>query len=102
MSERIEHQLNQIAGAKSLTGNVADVVRPGYGTQSDSWVGYLNTVGNEYPLRFQFQYAGGCILFTADDVVRIDPPKDPTDERNQQPIIRLKGPQDYRSHLVHA
>lgn len=100
MSERIEHQLNQICQAKALTGNVADVVRQGFGTQSDSWVGYLSVVDDGfYPLKFQFQYAGGAILFTADDVIRIDPPKNPNDERNNQPIIRLKGPQDYASQL---
>lgn len=102
-SEQIEHQLSQIAtNNDNLTGNVADVVRPGYGTQSDSWVGYLTIVGRDYPLLFQFQHGDGCIIFTANDVVRIDPPKDPNDERNNQPIIRLKGPYDYRENLVTA
>jgi hypothetical protein len=96
MSELIEHKLNQ------LNHQPVDVVRPGYGTQSESFVGYLTVFGDHYPLQFQVQHSGGALLFTVDDVVRIDPPKNPTDERNQQPIIRLKGPQDYRSHLVSA
>lgn len=99
MSERIEHELSK------LHLGVVDVVRPGFGTQSDSYVGYLTVVSGKdaYPLRFQVQCAGCSLLFTADDVVRIDPPVDPKDERNQQPIIRLKGPSDYvAQYSVHA
>lgn len=93
MSEVIEHQLHQ------LNGSAVALVRPNYGTQSDSWTGFLTTVeANEYPYRFQFQFAGGAIIFTSDDVVKIDPPQ----TLDCKPVIRLKGPQDYRSHLVHA
>ena len=79
MSEVIEHKLHQ------LNGQPVVVVRPGFGTQSDSWSGTLNTIeANEYPYRFQFRSIGSATIFTADDVVSIE-----------QKTIRLKGPSDY-------
>lgn len=92
MSERLEHELHL------LNGKTVSIVRPGYGTQSDSWVGVLNSVTETYPVRFHFVSNGQSIVFEVEDVVRIDPPVD----LDMTPIIRLKGPQDYRSHLVHA
>lgn len=97
MSERLEHEL------VLLNHGVVDVVRPGFGTQSDCFSGYLTVQDAKYPPQFHVQCAGQSLLFTVEDVVRIDPPPT-TDERNQQPIIRLKGPNGYSSRLnpVHA
>lgn len=83
MSEILEHELNE------LHGDGVCVVRPGFGTQSDSWTGLLNTIHGVYPLKFQFTVQNFAMLFTVEDVVKIE-------YRNLLlPIIRLKGPKDY-------
>lgn len=91
MSERLEHELHL------LNGKVVSVVRSGYGQQSDHWCGTVHSLTETYPVRFHFISAGQQIIFEVEDVVRIDPPKNPADERNSEPTIRLKGPQDYAS-----
>jgi hypothetical protein len=91
VSERLEHELHL------LNDKVVSVVRPGYGTQSDCWCGNIHSLTETYPVRFHFISVGKQIIFEVGDVVRIDPPKNPTDERNNHPTIRLKGPQDYAS-----
>jgi hypothetical protein len=101
MSEVIEHELNQ------LNGKVIDVVRPGYGTQSDAWSGIIYTDGVSYPLHFVFQHGGGSIRFTAEDVVKVEPRNSPPPgilfpDRATQAVIRLKGPQQYMTEPVHA
>ncbi len=96
MSERLEHELHL------LNGKPVSVVRPNHGTQSDHWSGVLNSVTETYPVRFHFVSNGQAILFEVEDVVKIDPPKNPSSER-ETPTIRLKGPQDYaaRLHSLH-
>jgi hypothetical protein len=95
MSERLEHELHL------LNEKVVSVVRPFYGTQSDHWSGTIRSLTDSYPIRFHFVSASQQIIFEVEDVVRIDPPKNVNDERSV-PTIRLKGPNDYRNHLVHA
>lgn len=83
MSELIEHELNQ------LNGKLVVMVRQGFGTQSDSWNGIIETQTNAYPLQFQVKAVSGyTILFTAEDVKKIE-----------VSIIRLKGPSDYVAKL---
>ncbi len=75
----------------SLNNEIVVVVRPFYGSQSDSFVGQLSVLDG-YPIRFHFAKEGMAILFTVDDVVKLDPPINCQSEK----IIRLKGPYDYR------
>jgi hypothetical protein len=84
----VEHIEAELA---SLNGKMVAVVRPGYGTQSDSWNGQLQTIKSLNPLHFHFISVGQTMLFTADDVSKLDPS---IDERMEK-IIRLKGPHDY-------
>jgi hypothetical protein len=91
VSERLEHELHL------LNDKVVSVVRPGYGTQSDHWCGTVHSLTDSYPVRFHFISVGQQILFEVEDVVKIDPPKNPAGERNSEPTIRLKGPQEYAS-----
>ena len=74
----------------SLNSKIVVVVRPSYGQQSDSWNGMLQVVKTE-PIRFHFISVGQTMLFTAEDVMKLDPPVDEKTEK----IIRLKGPYDY-------
>ena len=83
-SEQMESEL------VSLNGKIVVVVRPFYGSQSDSFVGQLSVLDG-YPIRFHFSQTGKAILFTIDDVVKLDKSIDNQTER----IIRLKGPHDY-------
>jgi len=96
MSEVIEHELHQ------LNGKAVDVVRPGYGTQSDAWMGIIFTDGVSYPLRFQFKHVGGSILFQSDDVIKVEHRNTPERSTVTKVVIRLKGPEQYQSHPVHA
>jgi hypothetical protein len=84
-SEQIEHELTL------LHGKVVVVVRPGYGTQSDSWGGQLTVLNADYPPKFHFAAMGMAILFTADDVITLDNGVDGKVDK----VIRLKGPHDY-------
>lgn len=82
MSELLEHNLHLLSG-KQVT-----VVRPGFGTQSDSCGGIINSLTEDWPIKFHFvSTAGNQILFQVEDVLRIEPA--------EFPVIRLKGPQDY-------
>lgn len=95
MSERIEHLLVE------LDGKSVEVVRPMYGTQSDSWRGFLTVYDTtEFPIKFHLQHGGGCIIFTSDDVKFVG--AGPLGEHSVSGIIRLKGPQNYVAPLVHA
>jgi hypothetical protein len=87
MSEQLEYELHL------LSGKVVSVVRPGHGTQSDHWCGVINSLTEIYPVRFHFVSTSQQIIFEVDDVVRLDSPK----TLDCEPIIRLKGPQDYAS-----
>jgi hypothetical protein len=90
--EQTEHELTL------LHDKIVVVVRPGYGTQSDSWVGVLTVISNDYPPKFQFSVPNMAILFTVDDVSKLDAPLTGRTEH----IIRLKGPADYRLSPVNA
>jgi hypothetical protein len=92
MSERLEHELHL------LNGKNVSVVRPNHGTQSDHWSGVVNSVTENYPVRFHFVSNGQAIQFEVEDVVKIEP----SNNQNGNPIIRLKGPQDYASRLHHV
>ena len=83
--EQLEHELTL------LHNKIVVVVRPGYGTQSDSWGGMLTVLNGDYPPKFHFAGTGMAIFFTVDDVSKLDPPVDNRTEK----IIRLKGPHDY-------
>jgi hypothetical protein len=97
MSEVIEHELNQ------LNGQAVVVVRPGFGTQSDSWTGVLETQGNAYPLQFCFRSAGQSIVFTAEDVTKVEQTASGRVLAGTTiAVVRLKGPQQYMTEPVHA
>ena len=81
MSELLEHNLHLLSG-KQVT-----VVRPGFGTQSDSWSGIINSKTEDWPIKFLFVSTSIQILFQVEDVLKIDPA--------EFPVIRLKGPADY-------
>ena len=83
--EILEHNLHLLSG-KQVT-----VVRPGFGTQSDSWSGIINSQTEDWPIKFLFATGSIIILFQVDDVMRIDPAK--------EPVIRLKGPVDYAPRI---
>lgn len=80
--EEMEHILNEIAGESVI------VVQPGFGHQSNSFVGNLNVVFSGCP--FVFSISGAVsVLFDANDIDRLDKSHD------NKYIIRLKGPNDY-------
>ena len=83
--ETMEHELSKLDGR-----NVC-IVRPFFGTQSDSWTGRLTVLIHRYPLEFHFGFGAGAILFTAEDVVEIDN----QDDDDNPIVIRLKGPLGY-------
>ena len=91
-AEQIEHEL------VLLHGKMVVLVRPGYGTQSDSWIGELTVINKDYPPKFHFAVPNTAILFMVDDVSNLEPPIDGRTEK----IIRLKGPADYRLSPVNA
>lgn len=89
--EQLEHELNIRKGAAVI------VVRPGFGTQSESWEGILTLCNrNAFPLIFQVQAPRGANIFRADDVVSVE------NTLTNQPsiLIRLKGPNDYLGRPV--
>ncbi len=81
-SEVLEHELS-LLHSKTVT-----IVRPGYGSQSDSWTGILSIITKVYPIKFHFVQDDSAIIFTVDDVIS-----------NTENVIRLKGPQDYAKSL---
>ncbi len=88
--EQIEHEL-ALLNRKEVT-----VVRPFFGTQSDSWFGLLTIVpDNNYPMKFEFVKPTSSTVFTAEDVVSVEF----SNSQRKQNIIRLKGPAEYASKL---
>lgn len=83
-NEKLEHELHLLSG-KQVT-----VVRPGFGTQSDSWGGIINSVTEDWPIKFLFVSIGNQIIFRVEDVVKIE-------FSGGMNVIRLKGPHDYVS-----
>jgi hypothetical protein len=91
--EQLEHELNNRKGA------IVTVVRPGFGTQSDSWVGTLTVTHADYPMIFQVACVNDslCMIFRGDDITSVD-----TTNKYTCLIIRLKGPLDYLGKPVTA
>ena len=86
-AEQTEYELVAHQGA------MVTVVRPGYGKQSDSFVGRLTVVNDNYPPRFQVANELYATIFMSDDVVSFSSKK--KDDGEYEVIIRLKGPTDY-------
>lgn len=96
-AEQIEYELTASQGA------MVTVVRPGYGTQSDSWPGRLSVVTDNYPSRFQVSNECWAMLFYVGDVSSFSRKLRPLKDGGEyEVIIRLKGPDDYRQKLMPA
>lgn len=87
--EQIEHFIVESNNKRVI------VVQPGFGNQSDSFEGIVNTLGNiEHSIGFQLTAISGggwAKLFTATDVKTIE-----TATESSVMVIRLKGPHDYQ------
>lgn len=70
---------------------MALVVRPSFGTQSDSWIGVLTITHRDVPMIFQVKGDALTTIFRADDVVKIEPSRN----ADADFILRLKGPLDF-------
>jgi hypothetical protein len=81
--EVMEHELVLAAG------NVVTIVRPHFGTQSDSWVGDL-IAHQSYPIKFEVKSTDRSTMFTVEDVVTVTEPI--TSGVPYKLIIRLQGP----------
>ena len=90
--EQLEHELNHRKGA------IVMVVRPGYGTQSESWVGTLTITNRDYPMIFQVHSERGATIFRGDDVISVEPSR----SAEADCVVRLKGPNDYMRQTVTA
>jgi hypothetical protein len=90
--EQLEHELNLRMGAAVM------VVRPGYGTQSESWEGILTVTHRDYPMIFQVQAPRGADIFQGNDVTAVED----IDDHNGGPklLIRLKGPMNYLGRIA--
>lgn len=88
--ELIEHELNLLEGESVI------LVRPEYGTQSDSWNGKIKVSTGTYPLEIQFFTDCMTILFTVNDVVNIE--SLPNYNNIISKVIRLKGPHQYNEN----
>ena len=85
-SQIIEQQLC------ALTGQEIILVRPSFGTQSDSWVGDLLPYDTTTsPVKFQAASNGMATIFTTEDVKSTQLLTD----RTPSFVITLKGPKDY-------
>ena len=83
-SKLIEDELNQ------LHGKSVEVVKPYFGNQSSAFIGILTSGINDMcSVWFHFVSPGEAMMFTAEDVTRIDV------RGNMKSVIRLKGPSDY-------
>ena len=82
--ELFEHNLAELSCQRVV------VIRPMWGTQSDSWLGDLQMTLNDYPIIFEVEGT----IFTVHDVVSIEPPK----ANHYSKIIRLKGPHQYNEN----
>lgn len=81
--EELEQKLCLNHGKKTI------LIRPGYGTQSESLVGTLEVFTETYPIRFGVASLTHNVLFTVNDVTSLD--------ENSDLIITLKGPKDYHA-----
>ncbi len=74
-------------------GSIVTIVRPSFGTQSDSWTGQLTAHTDKFPIQFQVISAWQAAIFQVDDVVEIETPD--SGDRQGELVIYLKGPKDY-------
>lgn len=75
-----------------MNGKTVILVRPSFGTQSDSWIGDLLMYDTTtYPIKFQVADAGHAIIFTTEDIqsTRL------LTSGETRFVINLKGPKDY-------
>ena len=89
MSEQIDIERELVKNHRQ----VVCVVRPSFGSQSDSWNGQLYAETSEYPPKFQVQTNIGSTRFEASDVASVEVRY--TGEHEPRFIIRLKGQADY-------
>lgn len=88
MSDMLETKLELFNGKPVI------LVRPSFGSQSDSWVGDLLLYDTTtYPVKFQVAANGMASIFTSEDIkstklldYEVDTPR---------MVITLKGPKDY-------
>jgi glutamine amidotransferase PdxT len=73
-----------------MHGRHVTIVRPLYGTQSESFEGRLTVHAESYPIQFQVSMTEHAIIFTLDDVADVD-----SSHRINVVTISLKGPMDY-------
>ncbi len=72
-----------------MNGKTVTLVRPSFGTQSDSWIGNLSLYDTtNYPVKFQVSGDGRATIFTAEDIQS-------TKLLPDQFVITLKGQKDY-------
>jgi hypothetical protein len=80
-----------------FNGKPVILVRPLFGTQSDSWVGDLLLYDTTtYPVKFQVAANGMASIFTAEDIKSTEllEVKNPSITCPRL-VITLKGPKDY-------
>ena len=80
---------------RSLDGQLVTVVRPFFGTQSDSFMGELEWV--KLMGLYQLVLNDHSMIFKLEDVVSVEMThhKENGHEGFSQAVIRLKGPKDY-------
>jgi hypothetical protein len=76
---------------KSLNGQLVTVVRPFFGSQSESFAGELKVLTDIY----HFVSGHSAMIFKLDDVVSVEIPS-----LEHPAIIRLKGPSYYGACLT--
>lgn len=69
-------------------GSCVTLIRPGFGSQSESMVGIISAFTDKYPITFQVSSMNQNVIFTIDDVTSVEKP-------HVVLIITLKGPKDY-------
>ena len=92
--ELLESELAQVAnGVCHIT-----LVKPGFGTFSESRQGQMTALVGDYPIRFHFQDGGNyAAIFMVADVAKIEV----ADQKNPSfgRVVRLKGPENYGNKL---
>lgn len=82
---------------KSLNGQLVTVVRPFFGTQSDSWVGEFEILIDRYHLSMNDH----SMIFKIEDVKSVERTSViNVSDTISMAVIRLKGPMDYRAAYI--
>jgi hypothetical protein len=81
-NEQLEHEIALLKDSSVI------VVCPHFGSVSFSYIGTLFVI-IDHPMLFHLDSNGFSIIFNVEDVDKLE-------VNNQKPIIRLKGPHDYR------